>query len=121
MLKSLFNAIDGEEIADWVKSGPTSRYSRRVWFLYEWLMQKKLAVPDVTNGNFFDVLDDFMEMNSIFYGQNYVRQKGFHPTWTSLQPEQIIEVIDPLLKRGYSDDVIQDILGQNYLRIFTKK
>lgn len=70
---------------------------------------------------FFDVLDDFMEMNSIFYGQNYVRQKMGHPTWTSLQPEQIIEVIDPLLKRGYSDDVINDILGRNYLRIFNKK
>ena len=68
---------------------------------------------------FFDVLDDFMEASSIFYGQNYTKPTGVHPSWTSLQPEQIIEVIDPLLKRGYGDTAIQDILGKNYLRVFS--
>ncbi len=61
VLKSLFNAIDSQEIADWVRSEPTSRYSRRVWFLYEWLMQKKLPVADAINGNFFDVLDETLQ------------------------------------------------------------
>ena len=57
ILKALFNVIDSQEIVKIILKEPTGSYSRRLWFLYEWLQDKKLNLPDATRGNFVDVLD----------------------------------------------------------------
>ncbi len=57
VLKKLFNIISSQEIEAIVARHPTSSYSRRLWFLYEWLMEKPLNLPNVTTGNYTDVLD----------------------------------------------------------------
>ncbi len=57
VLNALFQKIDETELEVWVKSEPSGRYSRRIWFLYEWLTGKTLAVTDVNTGNFFDALN----------------------------------------------------------------
>lgn len=57
ILKALFMVIPAEELAEWVQKEPTGRYSRRAWFLYEWLMETRLDVPDAVMGNFVPVLD----------------------------------------------------------------
>src|SRR5688572_2593687 len=38
LLKKLFEKIGGSEIRDLVAAEPTGQYSRKIWFLYEWLM-----------------------------------------------------------------------------------
>jgi hypothetical protein len=57
VLNELFNVIPPEEIIDIVKLEPTGSYSRRIWFLYEWLQRTKLNLPDATKGNVVDALD----------------------------------------------------------------
>lgn len=57
VLNALFTAIVPEDIEVWVKSEPLSRYSRRIWFFYEWLTEKKLNLPDAKTGNFFDAIN----------------------------------------------------------------
>jgi hypothetical protein len=57
VLKRLFQAVPGAEIADVVCKQPTGRYARRIWFLYEWLTGRKLDLPDATAGTLVDVLD----------------------------------------------------------------
>ncbi len=57
ILHALFEKINPENLADWIKSEPSSRYSRRSWFFYEWLTDKVLDVPEITTGNFVDALD----------------------------------------------------------------
>jgi len=57
ILKALFLKIDQREIEEWLKSEPMGVYSRRIWFLYEWLMDKALNLPDLKTGNFVDILD----------------------------------------------------------------
>jgi hypothetical protein len=57
ILNALFNTIEGKEIEEIVKNEPTGNYSRRIWFLYEWLTENKLNLNDATSGNFIDVLD----------------------------------------------------------------
>ncbi|SDQ15781.1 Fic family protein [Pseudovibrio sp. Tun.PSC04-5.I4] len=57
LLKRLFLACEPETIAEMVRSRPTGRYTRRVWFLYEWLLGKKLNLPDVESGAYVDALD----------------------------------------------------------------
>ncbi|HUX78137.1 MAG TPA: Fic family protein [Alphaproteobacteria bacterium] len=57
VLHALFSKIHAEEIETWVKSEPVGRYSRRIWFFYEWLMEKTLNLRDVETGNFVNAID----------------------------------------------------------------
>ncbi len=56
-IKSLFNTVAEDEIRDIITSEPTGQYSRRIWYLYEWLLNTKLDIPDAKTGNFIDLLD----------------------------------------------------------------
>jgi hypothetical protein len=57
VLHALFSRIGGREIETWVRHEPVGRYARRAWFFYEWLMDKRLKLPDASTGNFVDALD----------------------------------------------------------------
>lgn len=57
ILVHLFQAVDGEDIAALVKSAPTGAFSRRLWFLYEWLTNEQLDLPDPGKVKAVTVLD----------------------------------------------------------------
>ena len=57
VLNALFKQIAPQEIEEWVRTEPVGSYSRRVWFLYEWLTETKLDLPDAKTGSMVDVLD----------------------------------------------------------------
>lgn len=57
ILSALFGRVPTEELTAWVASSPTGRYARLAWFFYEWLTGNKLPLPDVTQGNYQNVLD----------------------------------------------------------------
>lgn len=46
VLRALFRRIEAAEVAAIVRDKPTGAYSRRIWFLYEWLMEERLDLPD---------------------------------------------------------------------------
>jgi hypothetical protein len=55
--KKLFESVDELVIEELVKNEPFSQFSRRIWFLYEWLAQKTLNLPDLKKGNYVPLLD----------------------------------------------------------------
>ncbi len=57
VLKSLFAGIEPQAITEIVRSEPTGAYSRRIWFLYEWLCGKELNIEDATQGNFVELVN----------------------------------------------------------------
>jgi hypothetical protein len=57
VLNALFATVPIFDIFEIVKAEPTGGYSRRLWFLYEWLTNQKLDIPDATTGNYADALD----------------------------------------------------------------
>ncbi|MDM8563787.1 Fic family protein, partial [Candidatus Marithioploca araucensis] len=61
VLKVLFDQIDPALLVDIVQSEPTGIYSRRIWFLFEWLRHEKLDLPDVTQGNFVELVNDKLQ------------------------------------------------------------
>ena len=61
VLKALFNKIDSTAIVDIVQGEPTGIYSRRIWFLYEWLLDEVLNLPDATQGNFVLLVNDKLQ------------------------------------------------------------
>ncbi|MDQ3142784.1 MAG: cell filamentation protein Fic, partial [Bacteroidota bacterium] len=44
--KKLFTALTKDEIITLIQLEPTGQYSRKIWFLYEWLFSAQLNVPN---------------------------------------------------------------------------
>ena len=61
ILKALFDQIDPREITGIVELEPTGAYSRRIWFLYEWLTGKELGLDDAKHGNFVPVVNEKLQ------------------------------------------------------------
>ena len=58
VLKKLFEILSDDEIIELVQIEPLGQYSRRIWFLFEWLMGKKLKIPNLSTGNFIPLIDE---------------------------------------------------------------
>ncbi len=59
--KKLFESVDEIIIEEMVMSEPLSLFSRRIWFLYEWLTQRTLTIPDLKEGNYIPLLDEKLQ------------------------------------------------------------
>ena len=46
VLQALFRRVGPAEIVGMVRGKPTGKYTRRIWFFYEWLMDVRLDLPD---------------------------------------------------------------------------
>ena len=57
ILAAVFEQMNADELAGYVRSRPTGKYARRLWFLYEFLTGKTLPVDDAKRGNYVDLLD----------------------------------------------------------------
>jgi Fic family protein len=62
--KKLFEKLDQSEVVKIIMSEYSGQYMRKIWFLYEWLMQKKLPIADLTFKNFIPLLDDKLQYAS---------------------------------------------------------
>jgi Fic family protein len=56
--KKLFEILSFEECTALVQIEPQGLYSRKIWFLYEWLIAKKIPIPDLSTGNYVTLLNE---------------------------------------------------------------
>jgi len=57
ILASLFQEVAEGDFLEYVRSKPTGKYARRLWFLYEFLTGKTLPLDNVKRGNYIDLLE----------------------------------------------------------------
>ncbi len=57
ILQALFEVVPETELLAWVAATPNSKYTRRVWFLYEFLMARTLPLEDLRQGNYVTLLE----------------------------------------------------------------
>ncbi len=57
LLTRIFEYVPQEELTEYIQSKPTGKYTRRIWFFYEFLTRKQLPVDDITSGNYVDALE----------------------------------------------------------------
>ncbi|HDI60562.1 MAG TPA: cell filamentation protein Fic, partial [Desulfobacteraceae bacterium] len=57
ILATLFQKVAEEDFLEYVRSKPTGKYARRLWYLYEFLTGKTLPLDDVKRGNYIDLLE----------------------------------------------------------------
>ena len=65
ILKKLFEKLTVDELIQLVTNEPTGQYSRKIWFLYEWLMGTQLELPDLSSGNYIDLVDTSIQYVAI--------------------------------------------------------
>lgn len=66
LLKKVFEMIDEGELIKAIAEEPNSQYRRKIWFLYEWLMERVLDLPDLAMGNYVELVDTKLQ-----YGLNH--------------------------------------------------
>lgn len=74
ILNQVFELIDCEELLLYIKSKPTGKYSRRIWFLYEFLSGRQLPLDNLTKGNYTEILEPEMYY-TIEPGEKVPRQR----------------------------------------------
>ncbi len=57
ILYALFEKVSAEELCVWIAASPTGKFTRRIWFLYEFLTGRQLPLEDLKQGNYFEVLE----------------------------------------------------------------
>lgn len=57
LLMRIFEHAPQKELSEYIKSKPTGKYTRRVWFFYEFLTGNQLPINDITSGNYVDALE----------------------------------------------------------------
>lgn len=61
VFKKLFEELSKKEILGLLNIEPKGLYSRKIWFLYEWLMNDILNIPDLTIKNAVPLIDDKLQ------------------------------------------------------------
>ncbi|MFW6209466.1 MAG: Fic family protein [Spirochaetota bacterium] len=73
VLNRLFWKLSEDEIVSIVRSSPTGVYARRLWFLYEWLNNRRLPIDDLTQAGYVEVVDSSMQLS--IAGERVRRQR----------------------------------------------
>jgi hypothetical protein len=61
VFKKLFECIGSTTVTETLQIEPTGQYSRKIWFLYEWLMNEKLDIPDLAIKKAVPLIDEKLQ------------------------------------------------------------
>ena len=67
VLNALFQTIEAREIETIILSEPTGMYSRKLWFLWEWLREELLDIDDARVGNFVPLVNSKLQYEGKAY------------------------------------------------------
>jgi len=110
ILSSLFQVIAAEEIVSIVLNEPTGSYSRRIWFLYEWLTEKILPLENVSQGNFVPVVNDKIQYAASPRDSKRHRVRNNLPGTRAFCPMiRRTEKLDRFMANNFSQNAIEQI------------
>lgn len=114
VLNALFQKIEAGEIQKIIRAEPTGSYSRKLWFLWEWLRDEKLDIEDATKGNFVPLIDSKLQYEGKSYPSKRHRVRNNLPGTHNFCP--LIRKTDKLEKyigKQLSETAIKNI-GQTH-------
>lgn len=116
--KKLFDKISEAEISDLIQLEPFGQYSRKIWFLFEWLTGRNLDVPDLNKGNYVKLLDEKLQYGLTGYRSQRQRivnnlpgNQGFCPLITRTKKlDHFLSLQIDRQKSSYIKELQHDIL-----------
>ena len=129
ILAVLFQKIAMENLLEYIRLKSTGKYSRRLWFLFEFLTGNKLSMDDLKQGNYINLLepDEYYTLNTVRQIQrqrinnNLLGDKYFCPLIRRTDTLREFETAD-LPKRcrqvlsGYSSELLKRALSYLYTK-----
>jgi len=131
---AIFQKIDVVELANFIKAKPLSIYNRVIWYLYEWLTDKKLEIDSLSSGNYINLFDD-----SYYYTleggdkdkrtrviNNAIGTKDFCPTIRKTPAICELDKVD-VYQTAYArmqeigEDLSVDVIGRSINYLYTKE
>ncbi len=110
VLNALFKKIEPKEIKEIVLSEPTGRYSRRLWFLWEWLRDEQLDIKDVKMGNFVPLIDSKLQYSGKSYPSKRHRIRNNLPGTRNFSPLiRKTEKLEKFINKKLSETAIKNI------------
>ncbi len=82
ILAFLFEKINPDEICEFIRNKPSGKYTRKIWFLYEFLTGEKLALEDLKAIRYVDLLEE-----DAYYAADRVASKR-HRVYNNLPGDQ---------------------------------
>ncbi|MCK4390616.1 MAG: Fic family protein [Desulfobacterales bacterium] len=129
ILSILFQKAGEEDIFEYVRSKPTGKYARRLWFLYEFLTGKTLPLDDLKQGNYIDLLepDEYYTVTPVRQvrrqriNDNLLGDHRFCPTVRRTDTLRDFETADlpgrcQQVVAGYSPELLKRALGYLYTK-----
>ena len=99
ILSALFHKVDQAPfealLCAYIRERPTGQYTRRLWYLYEFLTGRQLALPDANSGTYVPLLDP-----EDYYTATPIRSRRHHVLDNLLGNEDFCPLVrrTPLLK-----------------------
>lgn len=129
VLARVFEHLPKAELEAYVRSKPTGKYARRLWFLFEFLTGQRLDLKDVTAGNYVDLLepDEYIvqatprKVRRQRINDNLLGPRAFCPMVRRTEAIQRMSTLDfhsrsrDLLGR-YPEDLVRRALGYLYTK-----
>ncbi|MEA2082901.1 MAG: Fic family protein [Thermodesulfobacteriota bacterium] len=125
----LFQKTGEDDLLVYVRSKPTGKYARRLWFLYEFLTGKTLPLDDLKRGNYIDLLkpDEYYTVTSVRQvrrqriNDNLLGDSRFCPTVRRTDTLRDFEAADlpgrcRQVVEGYSPEILKRALGYLYTK-----
>ena len=131
---AIFQKVDVDALTAFIADKPNSKYNRVIWYLYEWLTDKKLALNDLNKGNYIQLFED-----EFYYTlangdkskrtrviNNAIGTKDFCPTIRKNKEVKALENID-VYQTAYAEmqkvgePLTADVLGRSINYLYTKE
>jgi hypothetical protein len=127
ILAGLFEVVSKKELIDYIKSKPTGKYARRLWFMYEFLTESTLPLEDLKQSNYVDLIDSekyftvspARKVQRHRINDNLLGDNRFCPTIRRTDTLQAFQEIDFTEKckhvvSAYTPELIKRALGYLY-------
>ena len=114
ILKKIFQYAKDEPVIRMMEKEPTSQYSRRVWFLYEWLIGKTLEIPDLKTGTYVELVNSKLQFTGSSINSTRHRIKNNLPGTREFCPMiRKTEQIENLITKDLSGSIEKGLDGRD--------
>lgn len=114
ILKQVFLNLSEDTIKEYILTEPTGQYARRIWFLYEWLLERTIEIPDLKSGSYVEVVSEKLQFPGPTINSTRHRIKNNLPGTLYFCPMiNKTDKIEAYQEKDFSNKMLFDLKGKD--------